>query len=399
VVVAKSDGRALSLDRRKLLGLFAGAGLAGLTGGLSGCSNLPGSSSPKGTVRIGMLVPRTGVNKAIGSDLEKGFNLYLEMNGGLLSGHQVELIVEDEGDTIQSGTDALKSLHGKNVLAVTGVANSDLLPQIRDIVEKSQVPLIAAHGSNSDMSSAVYIWRTAFVNNEPGRAVGLYLKGRNAGRVGRIGLPDNFTTDAMGGLEKEYSNVSDCVWLNAGIKADSDSFSGPVQSVLSSGPDVIFCSLPPSHVLPFLDALRRSDKKIDVYAPGLVSETLTGDQLKAAGGLYTAMQYSSDLDNPANRSFSAQYQQRYQGSPTAFAVAAYDAAAVLDGAIALCGDDSISALRINQEIPNVGQVISPRGNWQFNQARSPQQKWYLRQIRPDGPIWSNVLIGDLATLG
>ena len=111
------------------------------------------------------------------------------------------------------------------------------------------------------------------------------------------------------------------------------------------------------------------------------------------------MQYSSDLNNPSNREFSAQFQTRHPNSPTAFAVASYDAAAVLDGAIALCGDEAISPLRINQEIPNVGQVVSPRGNWQFNQARSPQQKWYLRQIRPDGNIWSNVLIGDLATLG
>ncbi len=387
-------------DRRKLLGLFAGAGLATLSGGLAGCSNLPNGSSARGSVRIGMLVPRTGVNKVIGGDLEKGFNLYLEMNGQLFSGHQVELVVEDEGDTVQSGTDALKALYAKNVVAVAGVANSDLLPAIHDLVEKSQVPLVAAHGSSSDMASAVYIWRTAFVNNEPGRAVGLYLKSKmSAGRVGRIGTQDNFTKDAMSGLEREYSNVADPVWVPAGTKGDADSFGNFADRVLSSGADVIFSSLPSDQMLGFIAALRRANTKIDVYAPGLCSESFTGDQLKAASGLYTAMQYSSDLDNPANRSFSAQYQQRYQGSPTAFAVAAFDAAAVIDSAIALCGDDAITPQRINQEIPNVGQVISPRGNWQFNQARSPQQKWYLRQIRPDGPIWSNVLVGDLATLG
>lgn len=396
MTLEKSDG----FDRRKLLGLFAGAGLATFAGGLAGCSNLPTGSSPKGSVRIGMLVPRTGVNTAIGGDLEKGFNLYLEMNGGRLSGHEVELVVEDEGDTIQSGTDALKSLHSKNVLAVAGVANFDLLPAIHDLVEKAQVPLIATHGSSSDMSSAVYIWRTAFVNNEPGRAIGLHLKNlMSAGRVGRIGTQDNFTKDAMSGLEKEYSNVADPVWVTPGLKADPDSFGSSVDRVLSSGADQIFSSLPPDQMLAFLAALRRANTKIDVYAPGLCSESFTADQLKAGNGLYTAMQYSSDLDNPANRGFSAQYQQRYQGSPTAYAVAAFDAAAVIDSALALIGNDTVSPLRINQELPNVGQVISPRGNWQFNQARSPQQKWYLRQIRPDGPVWSNVLIGDLATLG
>jgi branched-chain amino acid transport system substrate-binding protein len=47
----------------------------------------------------------------------------------------------------------------------------------------------------------------------------------------------------------------------------------------------------------------------------------------------------------------------------------------------------------------VGQVDSPRGVWQFNTPRTPQQKWYLRQVRPDGPVLGNVTISDLATLG
>ncbi len=387
------------IDRRRLLGLFAGVGAAGLTGGLSACATTTGVDAPKGTVRLGLLVPATGANKAIGAELEKGFRLYLEMHGGKMSGHDIDLIVEDEGDTIQSGTAALKALHDKNVAAITGVANPDLLPSIRDAIEKSQVPLLAAHGSSADMASAVYIWRTAFVNNEPGRAIGLYLKSRGAGKVGLIGLQDNFTKDAMTGLETEHSNVTDRVWVQPTGKPDQAYFRADVQRLLTFDPSVIFCSLPTAYVVPFLQTLRANGGKQEVYAPGMVSENLPTDQLGGANGLYTAMQYSSDLNNPSNRAFSAQFQTRHPNSPTAFAVASFDAAAVLDGAIALCGDETISALRINQEIPNVGQVVSPRGNWQFNQARSPQQKWYLRQIRPDGNIWSNVLIGDLATLG
>ncbi|WP_203914884.1 ABC transporter substrate-binding protein [Rhizocola hellebori] len=387
------------IDRRRLLGMFAGIGAAGLTGGLSACATST-VDAPKSTVRLGLLVPATGANKAIGAELEKGFQLYLDMHGRTMSGHNIDLIVEDEGDTIQSGTAALKALQDKNVVAITGVANPDLLPSIRDAIEKSQVPMLAAHGSSADMSSAVYIWRTAFVNNEPGRAVGLYLKSRaNTGKVGLIGLPDNFTKDAMSGLESEYSNVTERVWVQPTAKPEAGQFRTEVQRVLGMNPSVIFCSLPQTYLVPFLQSLRSNGGNQDVYAPGMVSENLPPDQLGAAKGLYTAMQYSSDLNNPSNRVFSAQFQTRHPNSPTAFAVAAYDAAAVLDGAIALCGNDAITALRINQEIPNVGQVVSPRGNWQFNQARSPQQKWYLRQIRPDGNIWSNVLIGDLATLG
>ncbi|MFD0598218.1 hypothetical protein ACFQZ4_43050 [Catellatospora coxensis] len=59
----------------------------------------------------------------------------------------------------------------------------------------------------------------------------------------------------------------------------------------------------------------------------------------------------------------------------------------------------MSAQQVNTLLSNVGQVISPRGNWQFNQQRSPQQKWYLRKVEKDGPLLSNVVITDLSTLG
>src|SRR5688572_23663924 len=173
------------------------------------------------------------------------------MNGGSMSGHKIDLVVEDEGDTVQSGTAALKALHDKNVLAITGVANPDLLPSIRDAVEKSQVPLLAAHGSSADMSSAVYIWRTAFVNNEPGRAVGLYLKGKSTAKIGLIGLQDNFTKDAMAGLETEYSNVTDRIWVQATGTPNAAHFRNDVQRLLGQSPAMVFCSLPTAYLVPF----------------------------------------------------------------------------------------------------------------------------------------------------
>jgi hypothetical protein len=217
--------------------------------------------SPKGTVRLGLLVPATGANKAIGLELEKGFQLYLEMTAGTMSGHKIDLVVEDEGDTIQSGPAALEALHDKNVVAITGVANPDLLPSIRDAIEKSQVPLLAAHGSSADMSSAVYIWRTAFVNNEPGRAVGLYLRSKERGKVGMIGLQDNFTKDAMTGLETEHSNVTERVWVQPTATPSVGHFRNDVERLLGMNPNVIFCSLPQNYLVPFLHPAQHAHRR------------------------------------------------------------------------------------------------------------------------------------------
>lgn len=383
------------LDRRQLLRLLAGAGAAGVTGGLAACSATP-VSTPKSQVRLGLLVPATGANKSIGADLENGFKLYLETHGDMLSGHPVDLLTEDEGDTVDQGSAALKKLHDSGVVSVVGVANPDLLPAIRDTVEKSQVPLIAAHGCSSEMASAVYIWRTAYLNNEPGRAAATHLKGK--GKVALVGLQDSFGKDVMGGFTGVYSNTTDTIWVQPTGNPDRGHLSSAVSRALNSAPAAIFCYLPAAYLVHFMDGVRDASADLPVYAPGVVSEGLALEQLSQARGLYTVMQYSADLNNAANRAFSSLFQTRFSRSPTAYAVAAYDAAAVLDRAIALVGDDSVTSQRVNLEIANVGQVVSPRGNWQFTQARAPQQKWYLRQIRMDGPMLSNVLVSELTTL-
>jgi len=383
------------LDRRGLLRLLAGAGAAGVTGGLAGCGTTP-VDTPKSTIRIGLLAPATGANKNIGADLENGFKLFLEQHDNQLSRHPVELVIQDEGGTVQQGTQALAELHKQNVVAVVGVANPDLLPAIRDSVEKTQVPLLATHGSSAEMASAVYIWRTAYLNNEPGRAIGLHLKGK--GPVAQVALQDNFGREVMAGFALEFGNASPPIMVSPTGTPDRAHLTEAIQRTVSSGAKSVFCYLPAPYLVHFWQGLRAAGSTQTVYAPGLVSEGAALDQLGATTGLYTVMQYSADLTNSANRRFSSLFQNRHSRPPTAYAVSAYDAAFVLDRAIALIRDDAITPLRVNLEIANVGQIISPRGNWQFTQARAPQQRWYLRQIRMDGPVLSNVVVSELTTL-
>lgn len=82
-------------------------------------------------------------------------------------------------------------------------------------------------------------------------------------------------------------------------------------------------------------------------------------------------------------------------------MASYDAAAVLDKAIAdAAKDGDVTPQTINKAIAGLGQIDSPRGSWEFgDKAHSPVQTWYLRQVRPDGAQLANVMVQDLATLG
>jgi branched-chain amino acid transport system substrate-binding protein len=70
---------------------------------------------------------------------------------------------------------------------------------------------------------------------------------------------------------------------------------------------------------------------------------------------------------------------------------------LLDRALGLVSGDP-DGNKINDAMKVLGQINSPRGTWAFNLNHSPQQTWYLRQLRVDGQVASNLHESDLAVL-
>ena len=396
------------LDRRQVLTLFGALGVAGVTAPLlSSCGAGPATPASSMPVRIGLIVPRAGANKAIGDDLTAGFQLYLTLHGNRLGDHPVQVITMEEGDSADSGRAAVDKLVKEYaVQAMTGVASSKVMSGIRDQVEAAQVPLLGSNASPTSLGSVKYIWRTSYVNNEAGRALGGYLAVQRG--MSTYVISDDVPTsrEEVSGFVSTYNGVTNHPSLtddpvqipltaNPGMP-----LTGYLNAIRASGARAVFASFAPENALAFLKAYRAAGLTASLYAPGFLSEGAgvlrgLGD---AAGGLYTAMNYAPDLDNGANRTFAAEYQKLYNTPPSTYAMASYDAAAVLDKALQLAGGD-LAPQSVNTALSQIGQIDSPRGGWQFNQSRTPLQRWYLRQVRKTGQVFTNILLSDLAMLG
>jgi branched-chain amino acid transport system substrate-binding protein len=131
---------------------------------------------------------------------------------------------------------------------------------------------------------------------------------------------------------------------------------------------------------------------IPLYATGYLTEgsVLRGEG-NAALGIQTALQYSSELDTPTNHAFVSAYTARYHSSPTVFAVSAYDAAQVLDRALAnaTTGPEIVAALG------RLGDIDSPRGTWRFSPTHNPTQHYYLREVREQNGALVNAVLRTL----
>ncbi len=359
--------------------------------------------APSTAVRVGLLAPQTGSYRVIGDDLVQGFKLYLQTHNERLGGRPVELILADEGETADSARTATdKMLKQDRVLTMTGVVSSVAMESIKDLVEAARIPLVGSNASPTTLQGTQFVWRTSYVNDEPGRALGKYLAENVDGPVYCIAADYQAGRDEVAGLlatlKPSGRLVADPVYTPFTPTPTKD-FSAYLSAIRNTDAAAVFCFYAGTSAVDFVKQYRAAELKPPLYAPGFLTEgAVLAQQGAAAQGIFTAMNYAPDLDNAANRSFAAEYQKAFEQPPTTYAMASYDAAAVLDKAVGLAGAD-LSAQSLNTCIAKVGQIDSPRGTWQFNQNHTPQQKWYLRQVKLDGTLLSNVLVTELTTLG
>lgn len=393
------------MNRRRALQLLAALGTAGLA---AGCgfddeSEAAGGGTP---IKIGLIAPKTGGYKPIGDEIINGFQLFLTLNDQRLGGRPVTLLTADEGESDQTGLAAVDDLLKQDVLALTGVVNSSVMLSIRDTVEQARVPLVGSNASPAGLQSVVYIWRTSYVLDEPGEALGSYLAQQlpNSSRVAII-APDNVgSRDVVDGFQRKFGvsdrRIADPIWTKFSTDPDKKFFGPDIRRALAGNPDVIFCYFAGPAAVQFIKQLHAAGYRGKIYGPGFLTEGTVLSEVKRveADGIMTALNYSADLNNTSNRRFASAYRKTHNVSPTTYSMASYDAAQALDKAIRIAGPTAKSQ-QVNLALGKIGQIDSPRGPWQFNQPRTPQQKWYLRKVQLDGQVLSNVLINELATLG
>jgi branched-chain amino acid transport system substrate-binding protein len=355
---------------------------------------------------VGLLVALTGPYKSIGNDLRDGFRLYLSAHGGKLGGHPVELHAADEGDGADTALPAAtKLVKDDNVIAMTGVVGAGSAAAVAPLVTEANIPLVGANG-RPELKDDRYIWHTSFRSDEPGAAIAPFVRKKVKGPVYVLGPDYVDGYEEARGFTDAFTQLGGRV-ANLGGTPQFTPFPGTVDftpflnQVKQTGAKGVYAAYAGQTAVDFVKSYARSSAAgLPLFGPGSLTE---GPALAAEGAaaqnVSTVLNYATDLDNPANRRFVGAWLAAHPGTPvTTYAMAAWDAALVLDRAIAAAGQDgaTITAERINRAIGGLGQIDSPRGPWQFDQkSHSPIQPWYLRQVRRDGRGLSNVVLQDL----
>ncbi|WLQ38288.1 ABC transporter substrate-binding protein [Streptomyces castrisilvae] len=384
------------------------AGAAALALGLAtvtGCSSDSGSGDE--TIKVGLVASLSGTYKSVGTDLRDGFDLYLKTHDNKLGGRKVELIVADEGDGPPTAVPAATKLVKKDKVDVlTGLVGGGSVNAVLPLVNQAKIPFL---GSNArpEVKDDTYVWTTSFMSDEPGKAIAPYVKEKVNGPVYAIGPDYQGGYDELRGFTDEFKRIKGELANPDGKTKwtpfpQTTNFMPYFAEIAKTDAKAVYCFYAGKAAIDFAKQYAQSDiADLPLYTAFVTEGSVLQAEGQAAKGIYSVLNYAPDLDNAANRKFAADWTAEHDTQPTTYAMSSYDAAAVLDKAIAdAAKKGDVTPQTINKAIDGLGQIDSPRGSWEFGaKSHAPVQTWYLRQVRPDGNQLSNVMVQDLATLG
>ncbi|MDQ3782901.1 MAG: ABC transporter substrate-binding protein [Actinomycetota bacterium] len=367
------------------------------------------SVAAAGPLRVGLLVPLSGNLGALGPELQLGFEVYLEQQGGSLGGRPVEVVVEDTEGVPEAGVrGAQRLLLEESVDVVTGILNSAVALGVRDIFHEAQVPLIISNAAANAITREAlspYIFRSAFSNYQPSWAMGTWLAENVADAQVLVTAADYAAGTEMlagfrAGLEEAGGTVVGEVLAPLGT-ADFQPFLSGMQD---SGATAVFAFYPGADAIAFVTQYAEFGLQDSLPLYGTVGltdpEQIRMAQGAAAHGIRAATTYSAQLDNELNGAFVEAYTARSGGlAPSPFAVQAHNGAQLLDVALAKLDGNTDDVEALVDALETAGQFETPSGSFEMDPAtHNPIRPFYLVEVVPAGEGSVHEVVEDLGLI-
>lgn len=347
-------------------------------------------SSPEAAddpIRLGILLPFTGVYAQPAADVERGVMLYLKQIGNEIAGRPVTVIREDsEADPSTGITKERKLIERDQIDVMVGPLSSAVGTAVRDLVVSSGVPQIYPIPGTLEESGtppAPNIFRASYSPAQLGVASARYLYETLGYRTVAIMCPDYVWGQKVAeafqtSFEELGGTIADVTFTPldttdfAPYLGRIDPSSLDAMWVFYSGGDAIrfvvqYGEMGLTHALPLTGA------------GDVVDEAFLPSQGEAALGFISFLPYTPSLENDANAAFVSAYQAEYDTSPGFFNEIGWVAAAIVDEAVRAVDGDVSDKAALAAAMEQV-EFDSPHGRFRFDENRFPILDMQVRRV-------------------
>jgi branched-chain amino acid transport system substrate-binding protein len=386
----------------KAMGVLTGTAAVGPA--LSACGPLIGQPAPAKPLRIGVLLPYSGIYAVLGESITDAMKLYFESVGNEAGGRKIELVTEDTEIKPDIGLQkARKLVEQDRVDLVTGVVSSGVALALRDYFhDNKKILVIATAGANalSRAKRSPYIFRTSGTNWQPNWPLGGWAYENVAKKV-FVSAPDYAAGHEMVSafLNNFQAHGGELVGEPQFTPFPKMGDPAPfITEIQEADPPMVYCFYSGAAAVAFVKAYGEFGLagKIPLVAAGFtVEEDVLPAQGEAALGAYSGLAWALLLDNPENKAFTKAYKERTGRDANVFAMRGYDTArAIVEAVDAVEGD--LSNLDKFIEAMEAVQFKSPRGSFKMDpKTHNVIHHIYVRQVQEvDGKL-HNVVLEDL----
>ncbi|MDX5402562.1 MAG: ABC transporter substrate-binding protein [Rhodobacterales bacterium] len=347
-----------------------------------------GAAVAEGKVKVGMITTLSGGGAGLGIDARDGFMLALKLDGT----DAVEVVIEDDQQKPEIAVQlADKMIQAENVDVLTGIIWSNLaMAVVPSAVAQDKIYLSVNAGPSALAGAGCHpnYFNVAWQNDNLHEAAGAYAT--NAGYAKTFILAPNYPagTDALTGFKRFYKGeLAGEVYTTLG----QTDYAAEIAQIRASGADSVFFFLPGGMGISFMKQYADSGVGLPVVGPAFSFDQGILQAVGAAAlGVVNTSQWGKDLDNEANKTFVAAFQEEYGRLPSLYASQGYDTANLLLSAMEKADISDKDAFRAALK---EADFASTRGDFKFGNNNHPIQDIYVREVIQEGDVFTNKIIG------
>ena len=406
--LAEKRGYSYRLTRRQFLvatsaAALAACGPAAVAPGATGSA----AASPGKTLKIGQLLPFTGVYSELGNSMRRATELYLKLNDNKLANRPVQLIYEDDANVTATGIQKTqKFIDQDQVDVMMGVVPTPLAYGIRNAVHAAKMIFIDTNAGGNFLTRDVpnctpackspYIFRVSFSSYQISYPIGDYLSAKGTKdfflAYANYGFGTESAADFTTGAKKNGGNITGNVAPPLG-NADFAPFVTQIKNQPTKNVYSFFSGADAVGFIKTWNQLGLPAAGYKMYGAGFLTEQDVLKEVKdLANGAVTSLFWAVELDNPENKKFVADFQKQYPLLPDVFTVQQYDGMRALKS----LGGDTTDKDKFSKALEDVA-FKSPRGDFAFDKTtHNPIQDIYLREVKTTGGQTVNTILDKIA---
>jgi branched-chain amino acid transport system substrate-binding protein len=359
---------------------------------------LAGASPFSTAATIGFMAPLSGPVAVVGQDQVDGFMLALDLLGGKLGGQVATVLKEDDQLKPEIGSQIVRKFIDKDkVDAIVGLSFSNVLMASLPRIAESGTVAITTNAGPSPLAGAgckANVFSTAWQNDGAAEAMGKLAQDKGLKKVYLMAPNYQAGKDMLTGFKRYFKGqIVDEVYT----QVNQPDYSAELAQLQSAKPDALFVFYPGGMGVNFIKQMSQAGlmAKLPLYSVFTVDGTTLPGLRDAAVGSISGAMWDAALDTPESKKFVADFERKYQRTPSAYAAAAFDAANILNIALgkAKAGDAKALAAAVKAA---GSEVKSVRGPFAFNNNNLPIQNYYaFETVKSGGKVVGQLIATPL----